>query len=105
MSLVLSWRGKAVPASLKNEGQLAYDCPFCGNGVELKSQYFKIHDRSLSTRIPIECPWEKCGVYFEIAHGFFVLSDSDGSNEIKTYQADCITHLWRSKHDKRRANH
>ena len=108
MELFLRWRDLEIPATVDDDGDLRFNCPFCMNRIAIGSEAFKVVGKQVeSVGGIVSCTAPRCGMFYEIVHGRFVLWEPLGCDmwmrHHQWYFPQQIHAVWKTRNERRKA--
>ena len=104
MELLLRWKDYEYPATVDNDGDLRFNCPWCMHRIALAPESFRIEGRQVRSTGVVICR-AKCGTWYEIIHGRFVLWEPLGCDawmrHRQWYYPGQIHRVWKSHNERR----
>ena len=73
MELLLRWKDVEFPATVDEDGDLRFNCPWCMNRIALVPESYRVQGSEVRSTGVVICRAKNCGVWYEIVHGRFVL--------------------------------
>lgn len=106
VDLSLRWRDLEIPATVDDDGDLRFNCPWCMHRIALRPEGFRIEGKSVRSVGLVACRADGCGALYEIVHGRFVLWEPLGCDMWERHPQwhipQLIHRVWKTRNERRK---
>jgi len=106
VELILRWKDVEFPATVDDDGDLRFNCPWCMHRIALGPEAFRLDGQQVqSVGGIVSCTAPRCGVWYEIVHGRFVLWEPLGCDlwmrHRQWYVPQHMHRVWKTRNERR----
>ncbi len=106
VDLLLRLKDIEFPATIDDDGDLRFNCPFCMARIAVDPSGYKVEGNQVRSTAVLICRAKGCGVWYEIVHGRFVLWEPLGCDmwlrHQQWYSPESMHAVWKTRNVRRK---